>query len=200
MLLLSALFLDVSACMKPLLHVDSLLYIASILLCIYTVTLWLCTCERHCYSTDLTFMLKVYKFEITILYDIAHIFWTVAAEFNTQVCELAIQTVVCDNVVGNISQKVSVTLRGKHPLLNCFRPYIKMMKCTLVPEAPVLNVIPVYSYATRKLTCLITRFNKEVDPDLSSSCMNINQAKRQLPLLKQTNCFCCSTTLLRMGQ
>ena len=38
----------------------------------------------------------------------------VLAEHQTQVCEFAIQTVVCTGIVGNLSQKVSVTLRGKH--------------------------------------------------------------------------------------
>ena len=107
---------------------------------------------------------------------------------NDQQCTFALQTIVCNNLIGNTSKEIQIVLRGKTLSLSSdsyIAPcsYIRYVVITnsywiiycmyypSVPNPPVVDLIPVYSYDTKDLIGLKTIFSE----DLVVSLKNSNQ-------------------------
>ena len=80
-----------------------------------------------------------------------------------QVCLLSVRTVVCHNITGNESGNIQVTLRGISHF--CYN-YYKCDAFLKAPSSPKINVIPTYSYNSKTLLRLTTRFNETVRPEV----------------------------------
>ena len=77
-------------------------------------------------------------------------------------CRFALQAITCANIVGNESRTVGVTLRGIiiHSEATVHDDYNTYTYA--VPDAPIVDLIPIYSHSTKQLTGLLTRFNEVV--------------------------------------
>ena len=90
------------------------------------------------------------------------------------VCSFSVKTVICDNIEGNLSEPISIMLKG----LQCKEIYYNMHACydvthtifacalynniNIVPASPSVNVVPAYNYKEGNLTRITIIFNKVV--------------------------------------
>ena len=92
---------------------------------------------------------------------------------NGQHCMFALQTSICNSLVGNVSSNIVVSLKGidsrilwydcmlQNMITHWLLTSALVILCT-VPDAPVVQVIPIYSFATRNLSGIIARFHEPV--------------------------------------
>ena len=72
-------------------------------------------------------------------------------------CILTIQSEVCGSIVGNPTT-VSVDLKGIHRIMTSRLTIIISSSIIIVPDAPVIDVVPTYSHATGSLSAITTSF------------------------------------------
>lgn len=69
-------------------------------------------------------------------------------------CTFTIQTNVCDSLIGDTTQ-IPLVLKGKHYMVYSNFKYIhRCYPYTIVPNVPIIHVIPLYSHLTSQLSSL----------------------------------------------
>ena len=82
-----------------------------------------------------------------------------------QQCNFAVRSIVCDDVIGNESKNVSAILRGMPVIIAiCQHIELNQILCMIfaytVPRSPTdVSVVPTYSYETKALSAITTKFN-----------------------------------------
>ena len=86
-------------------------------------------------------------------------------------CILTVQSEVCGSIVGN-AITVSVDLKGIHRIVTSRLTIINYLY-NIVPDAPVIDVVPTYSHATGNLSAIITSFVELVRHLLVTICVHV---------------------------